>query len=44
MIYWVIGISSVLLVAIAIHLYDRHLEKKIEEWEKIKKNNEQDIL
>ena len=37
-IYWVIGISSVLLLAIAIHLYDRHLEKKIEEWEKNQKD------
>jgi p-aminobenzoyl-glutamate transporter AbgT len=38
MIYWFLGISSVLLLAIAIHLYDRHLQKKIEEWEKNQKD------
>ena len=38
MIYWYLGISFVIVLAITIHSYDRYLEKKIEEWEKNQKD------
>jgi hypothetical protein len=34
MIYWGLGIFFVIILVIAIQLYDRHLAKKIDEWEK----------
>jgi len=38
MIYWILGISSVVVLVIAVQLYDRNLAKKIDEWEKNQKD------
>ena len=38
MIYWILGVCSVAVLVIAIHLYDQHLAKKIDEWEKNQKD------
>jgi len=38
MIYWILGVSFVVLLVVVVQIYDRHLAKKIDEWEKNKKN------
>ena len=38
MIYWIIGVSLVVLLVGAILYYDRYLAKQIDEWEKNQKD------